>query len=324
MSVIVADKVCNQVAKMVFKKTLNGAPVNSFEPRNMPGRKVRPDGILYVNDICYDKEYPNSFLDIWYPNEDTATKRPTIIYFHGGGFIFGDKVTGDPLAEGADNGIDFYSEIVKRGYNFISVNYCLAPKHRWPAQIHQVNRLMAFLTENHGSYGLDMDNVILMGSSAGANLTQIYGMLLANSEYAARLGVEPALKRERVKALAIDESALTIKNVLNDKNMVMMTQTWLGTSDLEKSEPVRQLDMEANFAGDYLPTYLIASNREAFFEQGATAFANLLEASKIRYEYYYRDKSYDDLEHGFMQRFASNGYAKECFEGMMRFIEGSL
>lgn len=324
MSVIVADTVCKQVQKMVFKKTLNGAEVNSFQPRKIPGRQIRIDGILYVNDICYDTEYPNSYIDIWYPSEDTTVKRPTIIYFHGGGFIFGDKLTGDPLAEGADNGIDFNSEIVKRGYNFISVNYCLAPKYRWPAQIHQVNHLMKFLVENSEIYNLDMEKVILMGSSAGANLTQIYGMLLANAEYAKRLGVEPALRREQVKVLAIDESALTIKNVLDDKNMVMMTQTWLGTADLEKSEQVRQLDMEANFNGDYLPSFLIASNREPFFEQGATAFAKLLENSGIRYEYYYRDKSYDDLEHGFMQRFKSNQYAKECFEGMMKFIEESL
>lgn len=324
MAVIVADVLCKQVQKMVFQKTLNGAPVNSFEPRNTPEQKVRTDGILYVNDVCYDTEYPNSHIDIWYPNEDISVKRPTIIYFHGGGFIFGDKLTGDPLAEGADNGIDFNSEIVKRGYNFVSVNYCLAPKYRWPAQIHQVNQLMKFLKENHENYGLDMENIILMGSSAGANLTQIYGMLLVNQDYAKRLGIEPALKCKQVRALVIDESALTIKNALGDKNMVLMTETWLGTSDLRNSEPVKQLDMEANFSGDYLPSYLVASNREPFFEQGATAFSKLLRENGIRYEYYYRDKSVDDLEHGFMQKFSTNEYAKECFEGMMRFIEASL
>ncbi len=324
MAVFVSDMVCKQLQKMVFKKTLKGAKANSFEPRNVPNQQVRSDGVLYVNDICYDTEYPNSHLDIWYSDEDIAKKRPTIIYFHGGGFIFGDKLTGDPLAEAAENGMNFNAEIAKRGYNFVSANYCLAPKYRWPNQIHQVNRLMEFLVENQEKYGLDMDNVILMGSSAGANLTQVYGMLLANPNYAASLELIPAFQKEQVKALVIDESALTIKNFLDDKNMVTMTETWLGTSDLRSSEAARQLDMEANFGETYLPTYLIASNKEAFFEQGATAFAKLLEKCGVHYEYYYRDKTFEELEHGFMQRFASNKYARECFERMMKFIADSL
>lgn len=324
MSVLIADEACKKVQEMVFKKTLDGAPVNSFEPRKIPGRQVRQDGILYVSDICYDREYPNSYFDIWYPDENIAAVRPTVVYFHGGGFIFGDKITGDPMAEGAEEGISFYTEIVRRGFNLISANYCFAPEYRYPKQIDQINRLMKFLGDNYKSYGLDMDRVVISGSSAGADLAQIYGMILSDREYAELVDIEPAISWEQVKALIIDESALGIQNFLNDKNMVMMTQTWLGTSDLKNSAVVRELDLAAAFQGDYLPSYIIASNREPWFGQWAEEFVHLLKSHNIQCEYYYRDKSCDDLEHGFMQRFASNPYAKECFEGMISFIQAAV
>ena len=40
-----------------------------------------------INDIAYGTEFPNSFLDITYPDDNTETDRPTLFYFHGGVFL---------------------------------------------------------------------------------------------------------------------------------------------------------------------------------------------------------------------------------------------
>lgn len=94
-----------QVVVGIIQKALypKGKEINPVGPQNVPDRKVRENGILYVNDIKYGNTYPNSYLDISYPTEDTSVDRPTIVYFHGGGYFGGDKVLGDPLAVNEDS-----------------------------------------------------------------------------------------------------------------------------------------------------------------------------------------------------------------------------
>ena len=73
--------------------------VNSFQPKAEPTKTTLSDGTLFLSDIQYGEKYPNSYLDIYIPNGDTKTKRPTLFYVHGGGFAWGDKIEGDPLAK---------------------------------------------------------------------------------------------------------------------------------------------------------------------------------------------------------------------------------
>lgn len=69
----------------------DGAVPNSFEPLSTSGEFLRADGRYRISNLCYGTEYPNSFLDITYPTADTEADRPTVFYFHGGGFFGGDK-----------------------------------------------------------------------------------------------------------------------------------------------------------------------------------------------------------------------------------------
>lgn len=65
---------------------------NSFEPLYTPGEGITAAGQYKINDIAYGTEYPNSFLDITYPDANTESDRPTLFYFHGGGFFAGSKI----------------------------------------------------------------------------------------------------------------------------------------------------------------------------------------------------------------------------------------
>ena len=78
---------------------------------NEPDSTIREDGSLYVNDIKYGDEYANSYLDITYPSEDISVDRPTIIYFHGGGYLVVINQWETPFA--VDDDINFlFNEIV--------------------------------------------------------------------------------------------------------------------------------------------------------------------------------------------------------------------
>ena len=322
MEILKADEKCIEVQKLGFAATRPGVKVNDFAPRNNPAVNKREDGVLYRNDVCYSDKYPNSHVDIWYENEDKMVKRPTIIYIHGGGFILGDKVAGDPLAVSTGRDVGFCAEVAKRGCNVIGVNYALAPEFRFPVQIEQVDLMLDYLTRHQEDLGLDMDRVFLGGGSAGAILSEIYGAVLCNPAYAKQLGIYPSIRREQIKGLLLDEAALNKSHF--EENMNAMLGCWMGVDNLSEREEADILNAARWIEESYIPSFINASNQEPFFKDSADELAAVLEKIGTDYEYFYRGQDAGILEHGYMQQFKSNGIAKEYFEHMMAFIERQL
>ena len=142
---------------------------NLYEPLRDPVRTTKDNGQFIITEIRYAEEYPNSFLDITYPDENLETDRPTFIYFHGGGFFGGSKCDGDPLAEGDATAL--LDDICAEGFSLVNIDYALVPEYHFPTPVLQANEAFRFLMDHAEEYHLDMDRVVIMGSSAGAIIT---------------------------------------------------------------------------------------------------------------------------------------------------------
>ena len=184
--------------------TVNTA--NSYEPLGQPMEGLKDNGQYVITEIRYSENYPNSYLDITYPNKDKDPSNPTLIYFHGGGYFGGSKNVGDPLA-GSD-ATALLDDICSEGFNLVNIDYVLVPEYHFPDPLIQANEAFCFLIENSEKYSLDMDNVVIMGSSAGAIIASQLGSIITNPDYAAALGISPALKPREVKAVVIDDAPL--------------------------------------------------------------------------------------------------------------------
>ena len=184
--------------------TVNTA--NSYEPLGQPMEGLKDNGQYVITEIRYSENYPNSYLDITYPNKDKDPSNPTLIYFHGGGYFGGSKNVGDPLA-GSD-ATALLDDICSEGFNLVNIDYVLVPEYHFPDPLIQANEAFRFLIENSEEYSLDMDNVVIMGSSAGAIIASQLGSIITNPDYAAALGISPALKPREVKAVVIDDAPL--------------------------------------------------------------------------------------------------------------------
>ena len=180
--------------------------INSYDPLGEPMEGVKDNGQYIITEIKYSENYPNSFLDITYPDENRETARPTLIYFHGGGFFGGSKSVGDPLAE--SDATALLDDICAEGFNLVNIDYVLVPEYHFPAPLIQVNEAFQFLIDHADEYHLDIDRVVIMGSSAGAIITSQMGSVLTNPEYAEALGIEPVLKPEQLKAVVLDDAPL--------------------------------------------------------------------------------------------------------------------
>jgi acetyl esterase/lipase len=106
-------------------------------------------------------------MDLYYPS--TAGRLfPVTVYIHGGGWIEGDK---------ADAGNLVYSVLLARA-NFlqVSLNYRLAPRYRFPAQVEDVKCAIRHLRANAAHYNLDPRRIGAWGTSAGAHLAAMLGL----------------------------------------------------------------------------------------------------------------------------------------------------
>lgn len=134
----------------------------------------RVDGIDYQGDGSTDH-----LLDLYMP-KDIKSSLPVIVSIHGGGWVYGTK----------KNYQFFCERLAQLGYAVVNFNYRLAPKYTFPAQLHDVNTVCAWLVATGKKYSLDLNRVYLVGDSAGAQLACQYAAMLASQEYADLFGIE--------------------------------------------------------------------------------------------------------------------------------------
>jgi acetyl esterase len=118
-------------------------------------------GVEVLRDIRYkDGAGADHLLDVYRPSGHADKPRPVVLYVHGGGFRFLSKETHWIM------GLAF----ARRGFVTFVVNYRLAPKHPFPAAIHDACDALRWVRQHAARYGGDPDRILLAGESAGANL----------------------------------------------------------------------------------------------------------------------------------------------------------
>lgn len=98
-------------------------------------------------------------LDLWHPGSERPA--PVLIYFHGGGFVGGDK---------RDIPADLLMECHIAGIAVVSANYRFSHQAPFPAPMLDGARVVQFVRSNASRWGLDPDRVGLAGNSAGGGI----------------------------------------------------------------------------------------------------------------------------------------------------------
>ena len=233
--------------------TVNTA--NVYEPLGEPMEGLKDNGQYVITEIKYSENYPNSYLDITYPNEERDASNPTLIYFHGGGFFGGSKNVGDPLA-GSDS-TALLDDICAEGFNLVNIDYVLVPEYHFPDPLVQANEAFRFLIEHSNEYRLDMDNVVIMGSSAGAIITSQLGSIITNPDYADALGISSVLKPENIKAVVIDDAPLSYDKF--DIGTKVLVGNYMKGSIFLTKEEIRRYNNILWVDSNYPPAVLLGS-----------------------------------------------------------------
>ena len=222
-----------------------------------------PTGVTEWRNISYGCHGSQNLLDVYLP-AGTTEPLPTIVSIHGGGYVYGSK--------------EIYRrygmDMARRGFAFVNFNYRLAPKWKFPTPLHDTNAVLNWVCKNAGRYHLDPSRIILLGDSAGAQLTSQYAALHTNPEYAAKFRMQLAPVTIRCVGLFCGMYDMVEQAAGERKGLAL---DYLG-KDIPGDDP--RFDVLGSIGGNYPPAF-IATAYHDFLRPCAEPMYNFLRKKGI-------------------------------------------
>jgi acetyl esterase/lipase len=123
-------------------------------------------GIRIVRDVPFSDAGARGMLDLYLPDgaEGEVKDAPVLLQVHGGAWTIGKKEQqGQPLMR----------HLAAKGWVCVAINYRLAPRDPFPAQIIDVKKAIAWVREHIAEYGGNPDYIAITGGSAGGHLAAL-------------------------------------------------------------------------------------------------------------------------------------------------------
>jgi acetyl esterase len=192
---------------------------------------------------------------------------PCLVFFHGGGFVIGDLDSHDVVCRK----LAHEGELV-----VISVDYRLAPEHKFPAAVDDAIAATGWIADNAKTLGIDTARVSVGGDSAGGNLAAVVAI-------AARDGKGPAISGQVLIYPATD-FAMTHPSHSEPETSILLTHTvikWFrdhylnGTADVHdwRASPAR-----AKTLIGLPPAYVLTAGADPLRDEGDEYAARLKQA----------------------------------------------
>jgi acetyl esterase/lipase len=192
---------------------------------------------------------------------------PGLVFFHGGGWVIGDLDSHDVVCRKlADEG-----ELM-----VVSVDYRLAPEHKFPAAVDDAIASTKWIAENAKQFGIDASRLMVGGDSAGGNLAAVVAI-------AARDGNGPVIAGQLLIYPAID-FAMTHPSHKEPETSILLTHSvirWFSDHYLSGAADVhdwRASPARAKTLIGLPPAYVLTAGADPLRDEGDEYARRLKEA----------------------------------------------
>jgi acetyl esterase len=196
--------------------------------------------------------------------------RPALVYFHGGGFVFGNLDTHDAVCRALAK---------ESGAVVISVDYRLSPEHKFPAAVDDSYAATLWVAANAEKLGIDARRIAVGGDSAGGNLATVVAMRCRDAG-------GPALAAQVLIYPVTDSSSLETGShrefaegyFLTSAGMEWFTGHYLASADQKRHPEVSPL-LAPNLSG-LPPALVITAEFDPLRDEGE-AYAKRLQQAGV-------------------------------------------
>lgn len=243
---------------------------------------------------------------LYYPDCEPQESLPLVVYFHGGGWSFGSIETHDNVCRTLCAGATCM---------VASVEYHLAPEHKFPRAVHDAIEASLWARENAAALGADPAKIVLAGDSAGANLATVTAL-------AARDRGQPDLLCQLLIYPATDMSMSypSHKTFGDGYRLTRPLMVWSSTNYLRDGRDIMNPRASPLYAEDHSglpPAIIITAGFDPLMDEGK-AYAVKLGEAGVEVQY----RCFDNLIHGFINLTgAVNAAAKALDEIVMMLKE---
>ena len=223
---------------------------------------------------------------VYTPVAGGGSALPCLVYFHGGGFVIGGLQTHDVLCRSLAN---------EAAVRVVSVDYRLAPEHRYPAAVEDCYAALEWVEGNAGVLGIDPNAVAVGGDSAGGNLAAAVCILARDRKGPSvvfQLLIYPVTDMAGSRIWGSRE-AFAEGYFLEKKTMDWFEAQYFGDDAAHRSEPAASPLLAENLK-NLPPAYIVTAGFDPLRDEGK-AFAEALKAAGNAVDYV----DYEGMIHGF-------------------------
>jgi acetyl esterase len=291
---------------LVIDKHTDAAEIRaSIEAFATAGRD-RAEDVAHVED----REIPGPAgtipIRVYRPSDDTDL--PVLVWFHGGGWTIGSLETHDMTCRSLTNAT---------GCTVVSVDYRLAPEHKFPAAVDDCFAATEWVAANATDLGGDPERIAVGGDSAGGNLAAVVS-LLARDAGAPRLMfqllVYPVTDHEFDRP-SMHENATGY--FLERESMRWFYDHYLRTE--RDGADWRFSPFRADDLSGLPPAFVLTAEFDPLRDQGE-AYARALEEAGVPVE----ARRYDGVFHGFFGMRDLMEPAQEAFDDVTKALRKAL
>jgi acetyl esterase len=241
---------------------LNLAPMHVFSPEMVrQAMKLElmvsdePEPIAHVENRTIPGPGGKISIRIYTPAGDGPF--PLLVFFHGGGWVVCNLDTHDNVCRNLANGA---------GCVVVSVDYRLAPEHKFPAAPEDCYAATQWIAENAARLNGDAARIVVGGDSAGGNLAAVVALMARDREGPAlifQLLIYPVTD-------ATGSSPSMIENAegygLSREDMIWFANHYLNSKDEQKNPLVSPL--LAQNLSDLPPALIITAEYDPLRDEG--------------------------------------------------------
>lgn len=238
------------------------------------------------------------------PVETKAGQRSLFIYYHGGGWVFGDLEGHDALCQSLAN---------RLAVPVVSIDYRLAPEHKFPVPLHDCFDALVWCRDNAKQFGADGDKIVIGGDSAGGNLAAAVS-LMARDEgptIAAQVLYYPVTDRDFTRASYVENES---GYLLTKKGMEFFWQSYL-SDDGQATDPLAAPLQEKDLA-DLPAAFVLTASYDPLRDEGI-AYADALRAAGTRVH----AVQHEDQIHGFVSMIGQMDSALKAIDQTADFLD---
>ncbi len=249
---------------------------------------VHADATIERNVEYLRLETVQLLADVYQPAGDGPF--PAVLMVHGGAWMSGNK----------SHVVQHAKRFMSRGYVVVAINYRLAPRHKFPAQLEDCRAALRWMRSHSDKYHINPDQIAGFGYSAGGQLVCL-------------LGLNPSKDhRECLQAVVAGGAPCEFRQIPETSKALTY---WLGSTRRDRPEIYREASPASFVTPNDPPVFLFHGARDSLVRSSSSLeLHQKLQAEGVQ------SKIYVVADSGHLKTFFDQDAAKRAVE----FLDGTF